>query len=113
MKLNHNSLTSLKWVRIMCDFSATGVWDKDGCSCALEELPVTPIVKIMIEGWQAWYECSIGCAETKWFDPKAHAAFGLFVARLVKSDLPEWTVIYFDESSAEGETLQYEIILSD
>jgi len=105
-----------KWVRIMCDFSADGVWDKEGRACSADELPIPTHVKTMIGGWQAWYEHSDHSDMTPWFDASAHAAFGLFIARLVKRSLPDWTVIYFDEAEyrpGKARTaFEYEILLN-
>lgn len=111
MNENDNSLTSQKWVRVMCDFSATGIWNRQGQSCELSDLPAYPIVITMLKGWQAWYEFSTGCPESRWFDIDAHAKFGLFIARVIKNDLPDWTVIYHDESRAVEDGPEYEITL--
>ncbi len=99
MEEDEGVLNRTKWVRIMCDFSANGIWDKQGYSCHFDELPVSADVKSMIAGWQEWYEHSEHSEMSHWFDAGAHAAFGLFIARLVKRQLPDWTVIYFDEAA--------------
>ena len=87
-----------RWVLIMCDYTAEGVWDRRGRACAVDDLPVADNIRAMIRGWQEWYEYSDLRPETCWFDLEAHAAFGLFIAKLVKQSLPDWTVVYFDES---------------
>jgi hypothetical protein len=74
----------------------------------------------MIRGWQAWYEHNDASAMTRWVDNAAHAAFGLFIARSVKRALPDWTVIYLDESKPRNDWqlgqprdhFEYEIILN-
>lgn len=48
----------------------------------------------MIRGWQEWSEYSDLCRDTRWFDDETHRAFGLFIARLVRQALPDWTVMY-------------------
>ncbi|MFZ5735517.1 MAG: hypothetical protein ACOY6K_01365 [Pseudomonadota bacterium] len=88
-----------RWVRIMCDYSAEGVWDKQGRSVSAEDLPVPSDIHRMLLGWQEWYEAADSTdADRLPFDGAAHAAFGLYIARRVKRALPDWTVIYFDES---------------
>ncbi|MGP9810348.1 hypothetical protein ACTZWT_02415 [Rhodopseudomonas sp. NSM] len=88
-----------RWVRIMCDYSADGVWDKQGRSISAEDLPLPSDIQCMLLGWQEWYEASDGGGDDlPPFDGAAHAAFGLYIARKVKRALPDWTVIYFDES---------------
>lgn len=100
-----DTLKREKWVRIMCEFSANGVWDKQGYARHFDEMPISADLKSMIAGWQEWYEHSEHSAMTRWFDAQAHAAFGLFIARLVKRQLPDWTVIYFDEAAQGAKSL--------
>lgn len=115
-----DTLNREKWVRIMCDFTADGVWDKEGRSCHFDELPISTEIKTMIAGWQAWYEHNDHSGMTRWFDARAHAAFGLFIARLVKRELPDWTVTYFDDAAPRSDWhpgmprdhFEYEIILN-
>lgn len=92
-------LNSEKWVRVMCDFCADGIWDKKGRACHPSDLPVSAEIKTMLAGWQAWYEHNDHSKTTRWFDVDAHANFGHFIARLVKQELPDWTVIYHDEAA--------------
>jgi len=105
MDKDEDYLSQEKWVRVMCDVSANGVWDKEGCARHFDELPISADLKSMIAGWQEWYEHSDHSAMTRWFDTEAHAAFGLFIARLVKHQLPDWTVIYFDEAAYDTKSL--------
>lgn len=118
-----NSLTADKWVRIMCDYDADGVWDRGGGACAADDLPVDANIVTMIRGWQAWYEHndpSDPHRMTRWVDNAAHAAFGLFIARSVKRALPDWTVIYFDggkptkdwQLGQPRDHFEYEIVLN-
>lgn len=88
-----------RWVRIMCDYSAEGVWDRQGRAVRAEDLPVPSDIHRMLLGWQEWYEAADPSVAGRLpFDTAAHAAFGLFIARKVKRALPDWTVIYFDAS---------------
>ncbi len=93
-----NSLNRAKWVRIMCDYEANGVWDRAGRCCDLDDLPVSPELRRAIRAWQEWYE--LGCPGERFsrgFVSTAHAHMGLAIAIEVKVELPDWTVIYFDE----------------
>jgi hypothetical protein len=38
-----------RWVRIMCDTSASGVWDSEGLACDPEALPVTEDLRARLE----------------------------------------------------------------
>lgn len=119
MAEHQNSLETEKWVRIMCDYAADGVWNRKGQACAADDLPVEANVLTMIRGWQAWYEYNDPAARNPPMDEMAHAAFGLFIARLVKRALPDWTVVYFDHGKdTKGwrpghprDHFEYEIIL--
>jgi hypothetical protein len=85
-----------RWVRIMCDYSADGVWHKDGCGDDADQLPIEKTLIDRIRRWQDWYETGLRDAD---FDVKAFSAEGLSIARAVKEFLPDWTVIYFDEAA--------------
>lgn len=109
-----------RWVRIMCDFSAEGVWHQNGAAGSLDGLPLSVGLQAMIRGWQAWYELSdlSDAASTEVFDVATHAAFGLCISRMVERELPAWTVVYHDEGRAAGwqpgqrrGALEYEITL--
>ncbi len=98
-------LQKAKWVRIMCDFSADGVWDRQGRAEDCDSLPVSEHLKEMIKGWQEWHEFSddeMGNPDYQYFwDVKAFSVMGLCIARKVKTELPDWTVVYFDMEKAE------------
>lgn len=109
-----------RWVRVMCDFSAEGVWHRNGAAGSLDGLPLSEGLRTMILGWQAWYELSdmSDAASAELFDVAAHAAFGLCIARMIKRELPAWTIGYHDESrSGAGQpgqrrdAFEYEITL--
>lgn len=97
-----NTLTSQFYVKIMCDHCADGIWDINGTGCELDDLPVPEDLKTMIKGWQLWYEFSETSDTFKQslFDRKSHSSMGLLIANLVKMHLPDWTVVYFDESKS-------------
>lgn len=93
-----------QWVRIMPDYSADGVWHRDGCAGDADELPVGKDLVARIRVWQSWYESSISRdydAAPDW-DSVAFAKEGLAIAQAVKAALPHFTVIYFDEHKARS-----------
>lgn len=107
-----------KWVRVMCDYCADGLWAKDGCAVSSDELPVSRGTRALLREWQDWFEAfseSYIPAEerTKSFDVAAFSDFGKIIAHKIKDELPDWTVIYFDEAksefSADRSTFEYEI----
>ena len=105
-----------KWVRIMCDYSADGVWRKDGAGTSAEELPISSALLARLRAWQETYE-RLDPVFPEGRDLTAEiAAFsedGRQIARAVKWELPDWTIVYFDEersgSHIPREVFEYEI----
>jgi hypothetical protein len=114
-----SSFTTERWVRIMCDYSADGVWHSDGASGCAEGLPVEEALIERIRQWQAWFETYEPWEDNPAeFDIEAFSAEGLAIAKAVKAALPDWTVIYFDEAAlarasrkAPRHVYEYEISL--
>lgn len=80
-----------KWVRIMNDYSASGVWGKDGAAYEPSDLPLPADLQDQILAWaEEWEaeETSVGEMTNK----------GLAIAKAVKAELPDWTVVFFDEA---------------
>ena len=96
-----NALVADKWVRIMADSCADGVWAEGGGFCSADQLPISAALIERIRAWQDWYDRD----ENDWGlfkgDVQAFSQEGLVIARAVKSALPDWTVVYFDEAAAE------------
>lgn len=90
-----------KWVRIMCDYSADGVWAKNGGAAMLSSLPVSPDLLGRIRRWQDWFETS-PIDDSGWPDIDAFCEEGEEIARVVKAALPDWTVVYFHEAKYEA-----------
>lgn len=88
-----------KWVRIMADYGAEGIWDKRGFSREPESIPLSCELSTRVYAWQDWYDrqCTDYLPENQ-LDVVAFAAEGLAIARAVKAALPDWTIIYFDEA---------------
>ena len=86
-----------RWVRLMCDYSAEGVWQRDGVAIAPEWLPIRPELALRIHRWQEFYEEVLGPEDIHSDKVDAFAEEGLAIAIQVKQQLPDWTVIYHDE----------------
>ncbi|MBL0375285.1 hypothetical protein JJB09_25040 [Rhizobium sp. KVB221] len=95
------SFETNKWIRVMCDYGADGVWDDDGVSRDPEALPLPPDLVGRILKWQEWYDqsCVDGVLPGDDFEMDAFVSEGLAIAQSVKVALPNWTVIYFDEAN--------------
>jgi hypothetical protein len=94
------SLVEEKAVRIMCDYSAEGVWQVDGGACSVADLPVTAVLQQRILNWQAWFETCNACEDVDPnFDHEGFTIEGLSIATAVKAQLPDWKVLYYDEEA--------------
>ena len=98
-----------KWVRIMADYCADGVWLKDGAATTADDLPISPRLRDELRSWQRTYDED---ADKPGFDVAAFSKWGRKIALDVKRELPDWTVVYFDEARANMKPAldyQYEI----
>lgn len=88
------------WVKVMADYSSCGLWDSRGVHSDDSELPVSDELKARLRQWCDWYERNDDYLPepTTQFDYTAFAAEGLLIAKAIKAELPDWTVMYFDES---------------
>lgn len=97
-----------KWVRVMGDYSSTGIWHWQGYEMDPDDLPVPADIKARLASWAARYHG----AHDSWRDGdadnfaalqeddrylRAYSDEGLSLARAIKACLPDWTVVYFDE----------------
>jgi len=121
-----------RWVRIFTDVYCEGLWDKRGHSRDVVDLPVSQGLRDRLLAWQVvsddweyvyseWVERNYGCGgpdrpdlkqaePMPFFDWDAFSAEGWAIARAVKAELPDWTVIFYDEvvhTRALAETNSY------
>jgi hypothetical protein len=100
-----------RWVRVMADILADGVWDVSGCGRSCEELPISAALVARIRAWQEWHDRFNDEVERDdgdetvesppGWDIGAFAAEGLDLAKALKAELgPDWTVVYHDEAAA-------------
>lgn len=108
------AMVEAKWVRIMGDYCADPLWGPDGTMEALDDLPVSADLRARLAAWEKWFD--LHSLDNPDFDKAAFSSAGLALAREVKAQLPDWTVIYFDEAAAAGkppgaprETFEYEV----
>lgn len=108
------------WVRLMAEYASDGVWESDGCPGDTEELPISEALRADILAWVDWYErdCDDGLPDPRPFPREQFAAHGLTLARRLKAELPDWTVVYHDEQKAttrprgvDRSWFEYEILL--
>lgn len=87
-----------KYVRVLADYCADPVWEADGCMMMMmiEELPVTEDLRQRLVEWNHVYERKCPSDGITWPEQAQHAAQGLELAKQVKQQLPDWTVVYSD-----------------
>jgi hypothetical protein len=92
-----------RWIRLSADNSSTGIWLSDGAMADPEELPVSAHLHARIATWCGWYEQSRDYLPPEErpasFDWKAFSFEGLSIARAIKTQLPDWTIVYFDHGA--------------
>ena len=86
----------VRWVRVMADYSSDGLWAFDGAMMLREDLPISPLLAARHERWCDRYESDDYERDDDAFDVAEFAAEGLEIARAIKDELPDWTVVYFD-----------------
>ncbi len=84
------------FVKLMADYSSSGVWSKDGSMMDLEELPISQRLFDDIYKWTLWYEQSefyLDVEDRKRpFDLKGFNKQGANLHKRLQRELPGWTV---------------------
>lgn len=90
-------------VKIMAEEGGLGYWLPDLEAHTFRELPVSEELRDQLYLWNTRYEQ--GCTASAYEDPMgsqfdfvAFSNDGFALARAVKRELPEWTVLYWDEA---------------
>lgn len=98
-------LAAERWIRVMCDYSADGVWARNGAATLPAFLPISIALTARILAWQEVYETfepwEVEVDPVKW---AAWAAEGLAIAIDMKRQLPDWTVVYHDDTRGPPQT---------
>jgi hypothetical protein len=84
-------------LHLMADYGAAGVWDHDGNPLDPARLPLSDKLRTRLARWCARFEKSFEAE----IDLEAFAAEGRAIARAVKAELPDWSIVYFDEAEAD------------
>ncbi len=80
----------------MADYGRAGVWNHDGAPLNPDRLPLSPRLRERLARWCARFQTSFEHE----IDLDAFAAEGRAIARAVKAELPDWSIVYFDEAAA-------------
>ena len=96
-----------KYVKLMADYCADCVWDRNGASIHIDSLPIPFWLKSTILQWGQEYDASFDEMLHGEFNYKKFSQDGYALAKKLKHYLPDWTIIYFDEYKAfEAQKMQ-------
>ena len=84
-----------RYVCVMADYSATGIWRKSGAMASLRSLPVDAETIFQLGQWQFWHDNRHSDNDILNLDHFVQFGWGLVWA--IKHQLPDWTVVYWDE----------------
>ncbi|PHY94263.1 hypothetical protein CSR02_06290 [Acetobacter pomorum] len=98
-----SELLRQKWVRVMGEYVCDGLWQQDGCPACADDLPISAELRQRLLAWAERYNAYDVPPEptSPPFDMEAFATEGLAIACAIKAELPDWTVIYFDEQQVD------------
>jgi hypothetical protein len=85
-----------RWVRVMADYGSAGLWDHDGAPLNPNRLPLSPKLRERLARWCVRFQRSF----EREIDLDTFAAEGRAIARAVKTELPDWSIVYFDDAAA-------------
>jgi len=89
-------------LHMMADYGGPGVWDHDGAPLNPDRLPLSPKLRERLARWCARFQHSF----EREIDLEAFATEGRAIARAVKAELPDWSIVYFDEAAAARRNYQ-------
>ena len=72
------------------------MWDHDGAPLDPALLPISEKLRVRLARWCNRFQQSF---ETE-IDLEAFAAEGRAIARAMKAEMPDWSIVYFDEAEA-------------
>jgi len=87
-----------RWIRVFVHDQGYGVWDSDNNPIDPDVLPISADLETVLGEWMGQYwnrREPMTTAQLEEFSQK-----GLIVARALKTELPTWTIIYYDDAAA-------------
>ena len=89
------------WVRVMCDFCATGLWGRNGPDGFPEGLELSSEMHLRLRRWQDRFENLFSTEDGNWGlasdDELVFGKEGFDIACDIKQKNPDWTVYYNDQ----------------
>lgn len=101
--------TNNKYLRVMCDYGAHGLWHEVGAPLTVEEIMKLDLpfwLREMLFEWADVYETNQEWMppemNPKPFDYETFNKNGWAIARKIKMSKPDYTIFYFDELTSEN-----------
>jgi hypothetical protein len=97
-----------EYLKVMADYCSTGLWDEDGINVEVENFKLSPLTIRTLKDWCNLYEENddyLDPLDRRFppFDLKSFSEQGLIVAKMIKRDLPDYMIIYFDDYALSRE----------
>ncbi len=85
------------WLRVDCDYGAEGLWDDRGRMISVAHIPISEALGKRILAWQEWHdEQAEPWSSNDLYDWNLHWRTATDIARCIKRELPDWTVVARD-----------------
>jgi len=95
------------YLRVMADYSSSGLWNREGMNVEPrfefhDDHKLSPQTLQALKEWCSWYEqnddyLSEDARRIPLFDLKSFSDLGFAIAKMIKHDLPDYEIVYFDE----------------
>lgn len=94
--------TERHWLRVMPDYSSTGLWNSRGYNIEVDSIPISAAIVKRLAAWCDWFEEGWKTLhdEVDTFDSAGFSLEGREIAKAIKRELPSWTIVYFDEEKS-------------
>ncbi|GJH17287.1 hypothetical protein CBA19CS22_12115 [Caballeronia novacaledonica] len=89
------------FVKVMPEYASNGIWHRDGIHAEPVELPISKSLLARLAQWSGWYNINddylpVDDRKNR-LDWDKFEQEGVAIARAIKRELPEWTVVWSDE----------------
>lgn len=85
------------FVRVMCDFNAGGLWNRQGSALTSEHLGLSPALSLALRAWQGHYDEYEPGLSGQQFDWERFEETGRAICKLVQIERPDLNVVYRDD----------------
>ena len=98
-------LNTKKYLKVMADYCSTGLWNEEGFNVEISNHHLSLKSRTLLEAWCNLYETNDDYLpeeeQSGSFDMGSFCKKGFLVASLIKRDLPDYKIVYFNEQLGE------------